>query len=96
MSKKKKLSNSDMLKIQARFNMKYQEFIKLPLNDEIFEGVATKRGLKTICKEDKMSSTDRKALMYAINYVLYTPKKKEGVDRIDELMEKSEKQDEQY
>ena len=94
MNKKKKLSNFDMLKIQNRFNIKYQEFIKLPLNDEVFEGMATKRGLKTIYKEDKMSSIDRKALMYAINYVLSNPKKKEGVDRIDELMEKSEKQDE--
>lgn len=93
-TKHKKLSSKDKVKIQARFNIKYQEFIKLPLNDEVFEGVATKRGLKTIYKEDKMSSTDRKALIQAINYVLYTPKKKEGVDRIDELMEKSEKQDE--
>lgn len=87
-TKHKKLSSKDKVKIQARFNLKYAEYIKLPLNDK--DGV---KGLRSLYKE-KMSNTDRLALSYAIDYVLRNPVKEEGIDRIDELQKLKEEENE--
>lgn len=59
-----------LAKIRARFDMKCEEFAKLPLYDELEEdGVTVKlRGLRTIFREDKMSSTDKQALVASVNF----------------------------
>lgn len=64
-----KLKPGDIDKIRARFVTKYEEFDKLPLHDELEEdGVTVKvRGLRTIFREDKMSSTDKRALVTIVD-----------------------------
>lgn len=93
--KTKKLSKKDKAKIQARFEAKFGEYVRLPFYDktEEIDGVTTviTRGLKTIYEQDKISSTDRKALMYAMDHLLRNPKIEErGVDRIEKLKELAE------
>ncbi len=90
-----KLSHKDQAKIQARFELKFGEYVRLPLYDKVeeFDGVATVtvRGLQTIFTEDKLSSTDKRALLYAMNHLLRNPKIDErGVDRIEKLKELAE------
>ncbi len=55
-----KLTNIGKLKIQARYNAKFDEFKE-----------KSKEELKEIFNTQKMSSTDRKALMDATSYLLW-------------------------
>ena len=93
--KTKKLSHKDKAKMQARFEAKFGEYVRLPFYDktEEVDGITTviTRGLKTIYEQDKISSTDRKALMYAMDHLLRNPKIEErGIDRIEKLKELAE------
>lgn len=66
-----KIKPSEVAKIQARLEKKYNEFLELPLHDELdADGKVTKRGLRTIYREDKMSLTDKRALVSAVDNLL--------------------------
>lgn len=54
-----KLKISDRAKIQARFDMKYEEFSKLELEE-----------LRRLFRETKMSSTDKHALIKVVDVKL--------------------------
>ena len=87
---KTKLSKKDQAKMQARFEAKFGEYVRLPLYDK--DGI---RGLKTIYTEDKLSSTDKKALLYAMDHLLRNPRVEErGLDRIEKLKELAEVKEE--
>ncbi len=68
MKQRNKLNSIDKAKIQARFDMKYNYFITLPLSS-----------LKRIYNENKMSNTDRQALVNATQFVLQNGLNKEEV-----------------
>lgn len=93
--KTKKLSKKDKAKIQARFEAKFGEYVRLPFYDktEEVDGMAqvVTRGLKTIYEQDKLSFTDRRALVQAMDHLLRNPKIEErGIDRIEKLKELAE------
>ncbi len=54
-----KLKIQDRVKIQARYNTKFEEFKLLSLDE-----------LKKYYNENKMSSTDKQALIHAIDFLM--------------------------
>jgi hypothetical protein len=59
------LTNKSKSKIKNRYNSKFAEFIKVD-----------KEELKRLYNETKMSSTDKKALMDAVSYILWEEARK--------------------
>lgn len=54
------LSAKDRLKVKARFDLKVAEYMKIDKNE-----------LGRMFREDRMSSTDRQALIFATKQILY-------------------------
>lgn len=63
-----KLKAKDLEKIENRFRTKYEEFSKISLYDEMNDdGTVKSRGLRSIYREDRMSSTDKRALIAVVD-----------------------------
>ena len=64
---KTKLTHKDRANIQARYNLKFEEYTKLTLDE-----------LKEIFNSKKLSNTDRKALIDSTSYLLYQQQVKDS------------------
>ena len=72
------LSKASRIKIQARYNTKYEEFIK-----------QTPEELKELYNSKKLSATDKQALIEATGYLLYKRDKDTIKDLEDTKLEET-------